>query len=286
MGLLGSWSSKGILDIANSFAIPFDEDDKDRDVWFLDHEYLETMYSMFRKVNAKERVVGWYHTGPKLHQNDILINDLIRKYCPNSVLVIIDPQPTRVGLPTEAYKVVEEIHDDGTPTSKTFEHVATEIGAEEAEEVGVEHLLRDVKDTTVGTLSQKITNQLMGLKGLEMKLRDMVPYLEQVVEGKLPMNHQITYLLQDIFNLLPDVTNPQFVKSINVNTNDQMLVLYTSSLIRSIIALHNLINNKINNKEAEKREGKKDEKDKDKDKASKDEKDKDKDKDEKNKSKK
>merc|ERR1719234_414904 len=79
--LLGSWSSKGILDIANSFAIPFDEDDKDRDVWFLDHEYLETMYNMFRKVNAKERVVGWYHTGPKLHQNDILINDLIRKYC-------------------------------------------------------------------------------------------------------------------------------------------------------------------------------------------------------------
>ena len=92
------------------------------------------------------------------------------------------------------------------------------------------------------------------------------------------MNHQITYLLQDIFNLLPDVTNPQFVKSINVNTNDQMLVLYTSSLIRSIIALHNLINNKINNKEAEKREGKKDEKkdEKDKDKENKD-KDKDKD---------
>ena len=104
------------------------------------------------------------------------------------------------------------------------------------------------------------------------------------------MNHQITYLLQDIFNLLPDVTNPQFVKSINVNTNDQMLVLYTSSLIRSIIALHNLINNKINNKEAEKREGKKDEKkdEKDKDKENKD-KDKDKDSkssDDKNKSKK
>ena len=67
--------------------------------------------------------------------------------------------------------MVEEIHDDGTPTNKTFEHVATEIGAEEAEEVGVEHLLRDVKDTTVGTLSQRITNQLMGLKGLNQKLK-------------------------------------------------------------------------------------------------------------------
>ena len=96
-------------------------------------------------MNAKERVVGWYHTGPKLNQNDILVNDLIRKYCPTSVLVIIAPKPTRVGLPTEAYKVGEEIHDDGTPTTKTFEHVPSEIGAEEAEEVGVEHLLRDVK---------------------------------------------------------------------------------------------------------------------------------------------
>ena len=34
---------------------------------------------------------------------------------------------------------------DGTPTTKTFEHVASEIGAEEAEEVGVEHLLRYIK---------------------------------------------------------------------------------------------------------------------------------------------
>ena len=70
----------------------------------------------------------------------------------------------------------------------------------------------------------------------------------------MPMNHQITYLLQDIFNLVPDLTTTSFVKSINVNTNDQMLVIYAASLIRSIIALHNLINNKLTNKEAERKE--------------------------------
>ncbi|XP_015417256.1 PREDICTED: 26S proteasome non-ATPase regulatory subunit 7 isoform X2 [Myotis davidii] len=122
--LLGSWQKK-VLDVSNSFAVPFDEDDKDDSVWFLDHDYLENMYGMFKKVNARERIVGWYHTGPKLHKNDIAINELMKRYCPNS---------------------------DGTPTSKTFEHVTSEIGAEEAEEVGVEHLLRDIKDTTVGTL--------------------------------------------------------------------------------------------------------------------------------------
>ena len=35
--------------------------------------------------------------------------------------------------------------------------------------------------------------------------------------GELPMNHEITYQLQDIFNLLPDVTNPVFVRSLQVS---------------------------------------------------------------------
>uniref|UniRef100_A0A673AA37 26S proteasome non-ATPase regulatory subunit 7 n=1 Tax=Sphaeramia orbicularis TaxID=375764 RepID=A0A673AA37_9TELE len=289
--LLGSWQKK-VLDVSNSFAVPFDEDDRDDSVWFLDHDYLENMYGMFKKVNARERIVGWYHTGPKLHKNDIAINELIKQYCTNSVLVIIDVKPKDLGLPTEAYISVEEIHDvifkvivihgfDGTPTSKTFEHVTSEIGAEEAEEVGVEHLLRDIKDTTVGTLSQRITNQVHGLKGLNSKLLDIRSYLERVVAGKLPINHQIIYQLQDVFNLLPDVNLLEFTKAFYLKTNDQMLVVYLASLIRSVVALHNLINNKISNRDAEKKEGQEKEegkKEKKDDKEKKDEKDKDKEK--------
>ena len=59
------------------------------------------------------------------------------------------------------WRHTSQVHDDGTPTTRTFDHVKSEIGAEEAEEVGVEHLLRDIKDTTVGTLSQHLTTQVM-----------------------------------------------------------------------------------------------------------------------------
>lgn len=270
--LLGSIRNK-VLDVANSFAVPFDEDDRDASVWYLDHDYLDLMATMFKKVNAKERVVGWYHTGPKLHPNDIRINELIRRFNPNSVLVIIDAKPKDLGLPTEAYIAVEEVHDDGTPTSKTFEHIPSEIGAEEAEEVGVEHLLRDIRNVTVGTLSQRITNQVSSLKGLHLHLQDIHTYLEQVITGKLPTNHAIMYHLQDIFNLLPNLNVDEFIKSITVKTNDQMVVIYLASMVRSVVALHNLINNKLSNKdhEKEKEEGKKvkdavkDEKTKDKD---------------------
>lgn len=41
---------------------------------------------LFFSFTARERIVGWYsHTGPKLHKNDIAINELMKRYCPNSV---------------------------------------------------------------------------------------------------------------------------------------------------------------------------------------------------------
>ena len=63
------------------------------------------------QVNAREKIVGWYHTGPKLHPNDIAINELIKKYNSNPVLVIVDAKPKDVGLPTDAYIGIEEVHD-------------------------------------------------------------------------------------------------------------------------------------------------------------------------------
>jgi len=286
--LLGSWKENKVLDVANSFAVPFDEDDKDKPVWFLDIDYLENMHGMFRKVNAREKIVGWYHTGPKLHPNDIEINELIKKHCTNSVLVIVDAKPKDLGLPTDAYIEVEELHDDGTPPIKTFEHVPSEIGAEEAEEVGVEHLLRDIKDQTAGTLSQRITDQLSGLKGLDVQLSDIRRYLTEVAAERMPLNNAIVFLLQDILNLLPDISLQEFVRSCNIQTNDQMMAIYVGSLVRAVVALHNLINNKLSLRDAEKgetgKDQKKDEKDKDKDKDK--EKDKDKDKEEGDKSKK
>ncbi|XP_055353524.1 26S proteasome non-ATPase regulatory subunit 7-like [Paramacrobiotus metropolitanus] len=247
--LLGSLNhTTGELDVSNSFAVPFDEDEKNKSVWFLDHEYLENMYTMFKKVNAREKIVGWYHTGPKLNSNDLEINELIRKYNQNSVLVIIEVSPKKNELPAEAYIAVEEIRDDGTPVRVTFEHVPSEMGAEEAEEVGVEHLLRDIKDTTVGSLSQLVSNQLSGLKGLRTQLGGIVSYLQKVQNKELPLKPDIINNLQDIFNLLPNINAPSFTDAMTNKTNDQLMVIYLSTMVRSILAMHNLIDNKLRNK--------------------------------------
>lgn len=56
--LLGQDNGKTV-NVANSFGIPFEEDEKDSKTWFLDHNYIEGMYDMFRKVNgANARTFG------------------------------------------------------------------------------------------------------------------------------------------------------------------------------------------------------------------------------------
>ncbi|KAJ0102523.1 hypothetical protein Patl1_06544 [Pistacia atlantica] len=235
--------------------VPFEEDDKDLSIWFLDHNYHESMFSMFKRINAKEHVVGWYSTGPKLRENDLDIHGLFNNYVPNPVLVIIDVQPKELGIPTKAYYAIEEVKENATQKSqKVFVHVLSEIAAHEVEEIGVEHLLRDVKDTTISTLATEVTGKLSALKGLDARLREIRSYLDLVIDEKLPLNHEILYHLQNVFNLLPNLNVNELIKAFAVKTNDMMLVIYLSSLIRSVIALHNLINNKMLNKEYEKAE--------------------------------
>ncbi|KAK1072565.1 proteasome regulatory particle subunit [Friedmanniomyces endolithicus] len=273
--LLGQNDGKSVR-VSNSFAVPFEEDEKDPSVWFLDHNYVESMNDMFKKVNAREKLIGWYHSGPKLRASDLEINELFKRYTPNPLLVIIDVQPKDVGVPTDAYFAVEEIKDDGTTTSKTFVHTPGTIEAEEAEEIGVEHLLRDIRDVAVGTLSTRITSQLQSLQGLHLRLQDIGSYLQRVLDGDLPVNHAILANLQDVFNLLPNLSTPkatgkdlptingavngsigisggisentELAKAMSTKTNNQLMSIYLSSLIRAITAFHDLIENKIQNK--------------------------------------
>ena len=119
-----------------------------------------------------------------------------------------------------------------------------------------------------------------------MRLRDIGTYLQKVIDKELPVNHAILGNLQDVFNLLPNLSNPtastpaelkglretereertELARAMSVKTNDQLMAIYLSSLIRAITAFHDLIENKIQNRQQEEeKEGKIEEEEKEKD---------------------
>ncbi|GKY94035.1 proteasome regulatory particle subunit [Mayamaea pseudoterrestris] len=251
--LLGS-CFRGKVDATNSFAVPFEEDSRNPSVFYLDHNYLESMLLMFRKVNAKERVVGFYSSGPQIRPNDLRIHDICQRFGDPCVFCLIDIRPDRTDLPVTAYKVVEQGFSSTHIKTKssgdkqlqrTFAHVPSAMGAMEAEEVGVEHLLRDINDPTVSTVASLVKGKLSGLATLAEKLEECQNYLESIVaNNRAKVSPEIVANLQTIVNLLPNLDS-DLVRGMIVKTNDMHMNIYIASLIRSVIALHDLVNNKI-----------------------------------------
>ena len=280
--LLGEYV-EGKIDITNCYALPFEEDPKDKKVWYVDHVYSEQMFEMFQKINKREKIVGWYSSGPKIRPHDIEINEVFRKYCEKPVFVIIDVQEKKEGLgfPAQSYIMKEEVDQDGQ-LIKTFFKLNTSIEASLPEEIGVEFMLKDINDPNrVGSVSKIINDKEQSLRSLIKKLTEIKNYLVKVISGKIPVNSQIIYNIQEIFNLLPNFDTESLIKAMSIQTNNNYLLLYLSWLAKTIVALHKLINNKIAIKEEEnmaKENAKKEEEKKKKEKEKEKEKDKNEDK--------
>ena len=102
--LLGEYVD-GKVDITNCYPLPFEEDPQDKKVWYVDHVFNEKMFEMFQQINSKEKIIGWFSSGPKIRPHDIEINEVFRKYCDKPVFVIIDVQGKKeaLGIPAESY---------------------------------------------------------------------------------------------------------------------------------------------------------------------------------------
>lgn len=94
---------------------------------------------------------------------------------------------------------------------------------------------------TTQSLSTRVSAQLNALEGLSTRLADIADYLVAVQQGKLNVNHQIIYHIQEIMGLLPQLGGDLDAgKAFRMENNDSGLVVYISHLIRTILALHDL----------------------------------------------
>lgn len=272
----------GVVNIASSFAIPFEEDSSNSDSWFFDHNYLENFMTLHRKVTLSEKIVGWYSSSPILCNNDIDIHEVVRRYCEEPVFLSVNVKDhgdvadaaladntNKYSAPAKAFCSIPLSQDDvqqqsnkttkkedGTPVrqaKRQFAHINVEIGSDEAEEVGIEHVLRGISQqhhvvsksaTKTPTLDDLLTTKLSALYGFQSKMNNIMLYIQDVIDGKLPYNVMIINRVQDIVSLIPVLSDKILVETLNEYTNDNMVVVYIASIIRTITSLHDLIKNK------------------------------------------
>lgn len=232
------------LDVTTCFAVPFDEDPKDAAVWFLDVNYAEDVWMMYRKVLPRIKVVGWYSSGPDIGVNDVDIHLIVaERFCRSPIYGIVNADPAKKGAPVTAYTTTESRLTNGNITVE-FRNIHTNLGAVEAEEIGVEHLLRDLTDSTISNLSTKIDDRQLALLQLESMLGSIETYLRDVAAGRLPVCAEILHLLQEVNNTAPLVHQLKTSQGTLVATNDAALATMLASMARAVTALYDVISNR------------------------------------------
>lgn len=233
-----------LLDINNSFAVPFDEDPRNPDVWFVDTNYAEEMFNMFRRVLPRVQVVGWYSAGPScaVQPNDMLLHLLVAdRFAANPVYCIVNTDPNNKGVPVLAYTTVQG--REGT-RSLEFRNIPTHLGAEEAEEIGIEHLLRDLTDSTITTLSTQIQERELSLAHLVRVLQSIEEYLHDVAEGIMPISEDVLSVLQEAISLQPHIYHLKTSTEMIRHSNDQAIAMFVAAIGRCIGTLHDVIANR------------------------------------------
>ncbi|KAG5470008.1 hypothetical protein LSCM4_02698 [Leishmania orientalis] len=231
-----------ILDINNSFAVPFDEDPQDADVWFFDTNYAQEMFAMHKRVLPKVRIVGWYSSGPTIQPNDMLLHLLVAdRFCLNPVYCVVNTDPDNKGVPVRAYTTVQG--REGT-RSLEFRNIPTHLGAEEAEEIGIEHLLRDLTDSTITTLSTQVQERELSLLHLCKVLQQIEEYLRDVGNAVMPISEDVLEVLQELISLQPEIYARRSSTEMIRHTNDEAIATFLAAIARCIGALHGVIMNR------------------------------------------
>ncbi|ELA42447.1 uncharacterized protein VICG_00546 [Vittaforma corneae ATCC 50505] len=220
--LLGS-ANGSVINITNSFAIPFEEKENS---FFFDSSYLQNMFELFYKVNCAEKIVGWYHSGPKMHKNDLDISKAFRKYCENPVLAIVDVQMKASDIPVQIFQL---------RFCKQLDHLNVQIGADETEEVGVEHLLRDIKEGTGCSLKDRVEEIKDSLKMYKSSLDQIIQYFDQIEQGLKP-DYKILEVFQEIINAIPKIVQHM-----------DMSKIYSLELLNTFISMNDLHRNRLEN---------------------------------------
>jgi 26S proteasome regulatory subunit N8 len=261
VGALLGTASPTRSDVLASFAVPFEEDATDPAASFLDHNYMEAMVDLHKKVTAKERLLGWYKcVVPPAHflgqtdndascttasrslgqlawdEGDAALARKLSQHYGLALFVVFDATGQRA---PQAFVFSAALHSDHASygPSTPFQMLECTIDAEEAELVGVEHLLRDISEPPSGLMSTQVQRKVQSLRELDRQLAD----LESVLTGQLSAGSLDQALLENVQSLLNALPDSSTTHSDSDRINEQLAMTLVGSLGKCVCALYDVV---------------------------------------------
>nr|XP_043632231.1 eukaryotic translation initiation factor 3 subunit F-like [Erigeron canadensis] len=232
--LLGSVLPDGTVDIRNSYVVPHNESS---DQVALDIDYHHNMLSSHQKVNPKEVIVGWFSTGFGVTGGSALIHEFYSREVSNPVHLTVDTGFTNGEASIKAFVSVNLSLGDQQLAAQ-FQEIPLDLRMVEAERVGFDIL----KTTAVDKLPTDMEGMEATMERLLALIDDTYKYVDDVVEGRVAPDNNIGRFISDAVSSLSKISPSSFDKLVNDSLQDQLLLLYLSSITRTQLSLAEKLN--------------------------------------------
>ncbi|CAH8384783.1 unnamed protein product [Eruca vesicaria subsp. sativa] len=232
--LLGSILPDGTVDIRNSYAVPHNESS---DQVAVDIDYHHNMLASHLKVNPKEIIVGWYSTGLGVNGGSALIHDFYAREVTNPIHLTVDTGFTNGEGSIKAF-VSSNLSLGDRQLAAQFQEVPVDLRMVEAERVGYDVL----KATAVDKLPSDLEGMEQTMERLLALINDVYKYVDNVVEGQTSPDNNIGRFIADAVASLPKLPPQVFDNLVNDSLQDQLLLLYLSSITRTQLSLAEKLN--------------------------------------------
>ncbi|GKV28327.1 hypothetical protein SLEP1_g37398 [Rubroshorea leprosula] len=232
--LLGSVLPDGTVDIRNCYAVPHNESP---DLVALDIDYHHNMLVSHQKVNPKEVIVGWFSTGLGVTGASALFHDFYSREVPNPIHLTVDTGFTN-GVGTIKAYVSVNLSIGDRPLVAQFQEIPLDQRMVEAERIGFDIL----KTTSADKLPNELEGMEVSMERLLALIDDVYKYVDDVVEGRVAPDNSIGRFIADTVTALPKLSPSALDKLVNDNLQDQLLLLYLSSITRTQLSLAEKLN--------------------------------------------
>lgn len=195
------------------------------------------MFISHQKVNPKEVIVGWYSTGFGVSGGSTLIHEFYSREVSNPVHLTIDTGFQNGEASIKAYVSINLSLGDRQLAAQ-FQEIPLDLRMIEAERVGFDILKMPMVD--------KIPNDLEGMESsmgrLLALIDDVYKYVDDVVEGRVTPDNNIGRFIADTLTSVPKLPPTAFDKLFNDRIQDNLLLVYLSSLTRMQLSIAEKLN--------------------------------------------
>jgi translation initiation factor 3 subunit F len=238
--------------ITDCFSTPLSE--KNDELYaVVNQDYLQAMYSLHKRNNPKEVIVGWFATpsssGELLNHNSAVINDTFANICPMPIHIVVDTNLQSEAATVRGF-VSRKMSVNNQVLASSFLEVNVNVEISETERICLYHMIRG-QEEEAWEANQVISNIAPGVQMNEEALEklfevisDVQKYVDAVVEGRVePMQEVGVAIAEAIDGFLLDNSQTGALNSaIQNKVNELLMVSCLSTLTQAQAQISSRLN--------------------------------------------